>query len=77
MTSRVTAVLPRTSGSATCSRCTDVVTVTAGRWHTAETNASHLAVCDTCAQRDDPAGYGALLAWRRAANGPHGTRGRS
>jgi hypothetical protein len=77
MTSRVTAVLARTTGTAPCSRCLDVVAVVAHRWHAAEHDATHVAICDACTQRDDPAGYAALTAWRRAANGPHGTRGRS
>jgi hypothetical protein len=78
MTSRVTAVLARTSGTAQCSRCLDVVAVHAGAWHAAEPDATHRAVCDHCAQRDDPQGHMALLAWRRAANSPTtGQRGRS
>lgn len=78
MTGRIAHVLARCSGTTPCTRCPAIVTVTAGRWHTAETNASHLAVCDHCAQHDDPAGYGALLAWRRASARPAtGTRNRS
>jgi len=78
MTARVTAQLARTTGTTPCSRCLDVVTVTAGTWHPAETNASHLVVCDACAHRDDPHGHATLTAWRRAANGPTtGTRNRS
>jgi hypothetical protein len=77
VTGRIAHVLARCTGTATCSRCTDVVDVHAGQWHAADAAEAHRAVCDTCAQRDDPQGHMALLAWRRAANGPHGTRGRS
>jgi hypothetical protein len=67
MTARVTAVLARTTGQAPCSRCLATVPVAAGTWHAADVDATHRAVCDRCARRDDPAGYAALLAWRRAA----------
>jgi len=67
MTARVSAQLARTSGTAPCSRCLDAVAVTAGRWHAAEADETHRAVCDRCALRDDPAGHAALTAWRRAA----------
>jgi hypothetical protein len=70
MTHRVTAQLARTTGTAPCSRCLDTVPVAAGAWIAAEPDATHRAVCDRCAERDDPAGYAALVAWRRAAAGP-------
>ena len=67
---RVTAQLARTTGTAPCTRCPDVVTVTAGQWHAADVAEAHLVVCDSCTLRDDPQGHMALLAWRRAANQP-------
>lgn len=70
MTSRVAHVLARCSGSAACARCLGTVPVAAAAWHAAEREATHLPICDLCARRDDPAGYAALLAWRRAAAGP-------
>lgn len=70
MTGRIAHVLARCTGTATCSRCTDAVDVTAGRWHAAEHDATHVAICDTCSERDDPAGHQQLTAWRRAAAGP-------
>lgn len=70
MTARVTAVLARTTGTAPCSRCLDVVAVHAGTWHAAEHDATHVAICDRCAEASDPAGFAALGAWRRAAAGP-------
>lgn len=67
MTARVAPVLARTSGNAPCTRCLDVVDVTAGRWHAADAAETHRAVCDRCALRDDAQGFANLLAWRRAA----------
>jgi hypothetical protein len=63
MTHRVVAQLARTTGTAPCSRCPGVVTVTAGAWHAAEADETHRAVCDHCTQRDDPHGHQAVLAW--------------
>jgi hypothetical protein len=78
MTARVIAQLARCTGTATCSRCLDVVDVRAGHWIAGEAAETHRAVCDTCSERDDPDGHTTLLAWRRAANGPAtGTRNRS
>jgi hypothetical protein len=77
MSLRIAHRLPRTTGQATCNRCLDVIDVKAGHWIAAEPDATHLAICNTCAQHDDPAGYAALTAWRRAANRPAlGTKGR-
>lgn len=67
---RVTAQLPRTTGRVQCSRCLDSVAVHAGRWHAADADHLHHAVCDRCAAQDDPAGWRAVKAWRRAAAGP-------
>lgn len=67
MTARTVCVLARTSGTAPCSRCLDDVAVHAGAWHAADADATHRAVCDACARRDDPQGYAQLAAWRRAA----------
>lgn len=69
MSPRIAHRLAKTSGQAPCSRCIDVIDVRAGHWLAAEPDGPY-AVCDRCAQRDDPAGYGALQAWRRAAAGP-------
>lgn len=70
MTTRDAHILARTTGTAACSRCLGEVPVAAGAWHAAELDATHRAICDRCAQRDDPAGHAALQAWRRAAAGP-------
>jgi hypothetical protein len=67
MTHRVVAQLARTSGGAACSRCLGTVAVTAGAWHAAEAGATHVAICDRCAEASDPAGWTQLLAWRRAS----------
>ena len=78
MTGRVTAQLARTTGTATCSRCLDVVAIHAGHWHAADADETHRAVCDRCTKAHDPHGHAALLAWRRAANSPAtGSRNRS
>jgi hypothetical protein len=70
MTARTVCVLARCTGRVQCSRCFDSVAVTAGRWHAADADASHRAVCDGCTLRDDTAGHQQLTAWRRAAAGP-------
>jgi hypothetical protein len=74
MTARVTCRLPRTAAAAPCSRCLDIIDVQAGHWISTEISDWDLdgprAVCDRCAQRDDPAGWRAVKAWRRAAAGP-------
>lgn len=70
MSARVVAQLARTTGRGQCARCFDQVAVHAGRWHAADVDASHRAVCDRCASRDDPAGWAQVTAWRRAAAGP-------
>jgi hypothetical protein len=44
----------------------DIIDVHAGHWIAAEPDGP-AAICDPCAERDDPAGHAALLAWRRAA----------
>jgi len=67
VTGRIAHVFARCSGTATCSRCTDAVDVTAGAWHAADVDATHRAVCDRCAEASDAAGWTQLLAWRRAA----------
>lgn len=67
---RVSAQLARCTGSTACNRCPAPVAVHAGRWHAVEAKEAHLAVCDACAETHDPAGYGALLAWRRASAQP-------
>jgi hypothetical protein len=70
MTTRVAHVFARCTGTAPCSRCGGAAPVAAGTWHAAEPDATHLAVCDGCALHDDPQGFAALGAWRRAAAGP-------
>jgi hypothetical protein len=66
VTARVTHHLPRTTGTAPCSRCLDVIDVRAGRWIAAELDAPH-AVCRRCAERDDPAGLRMVEAFGRMA----------
>jgi hypothetical protein len=66
MTTRVAHRLPKTTGTAPCSRCLDVIDVRAGHWLAAEPDGPR-AVCDRCAERDDVQGFAALTAWRRAA----------
>jgi hypothetical protein len=49
----------------------DIIDVHAGHWIAAEPDGP-AAICDRCAQRDDPAGYQQLTAWRRAARPTRG-----
>jgi len=71
MSPRVTAQLARTTGTATCNRCLDVVAIHAGHWHAADADETHRAICARCAALDDPAGWRAVKAWRRAAKHGH------
>ena len=50
MTTRVAHRLPKTTGTAPCSRCLDVIDVQAGQWIAAELDAPH-AVCRRCGLR--------------------------
>jgi hypothetical protein len=70
MTTRVTHHLAKTTGTAPCSRCLDTIDVTGGQWIAAELDAPH-AVCDRCAERDDPAGLRLVEAFRRMAGPQH------
>lgn len=64
---RVACRLPRTTGTAPCSRCLDVIDVRAGCWIAAEPDGP-AAICDTCSERDDPAGFAMVDGFRRMAH---------